>query len=152
MPLIQAHGDIFESEAVGLVNPVNCLGVAGAGLARQFRDRWPVQMAEYTAFCKEGNLSPGKVHDISIPGGRRILNVPTKVDWRDQSRPDDISSGLSGLRRYVDETGIKSIAIPPLGCGLGGLPKKLVAGLVVAWFATSEADIHVYGLDLGRTT
>lgn len=148
MPLIQAHGDIFDSEARGLVNPVNCVGVAGAGLARQFRDRWPVQMEQYTAFCKAGNLSPGKVHDILIPGGQRILNVPTKVHWKDSSRPDDISSGLSGLRRYVEETGIKSIAIPPLGCGLGGLSKELVAGLVVAWFATSEADIHVYGLDL----
>lgn len=148
MPLIKAEGNLLDSAARGLVNPVNCVGVAGAGLARQFRDRWPVQVAEYTAFCKAGNLSPGKVHDALLPDGRRILSVPTKVHWRDDSRPDDVSASLGGLRRYIRETGIESVALPALGCGLGGLPKAMVAKLVQAWLSGLPADIYVYGLNV----
>lgn len=148
MPLIKAQGNLLDSKARGLVSPVNCVGVAGAGLARQFRDRWPAQVAEYTAFCKAGNLSPGKVHDALLPDGRRILSVPTKVHWKDQSRPDDVSASLGGLRRYIEKTGIESVALPALGCGLGGLPRSLVSRLVQSQLGGLSTEIYVYGLDV----
>lgn len=150
MTLIKAEGDLFESPALGLVNAVNCVGVAGAGLALQFRNRWPVQMREYTAFCEAGKMRPGVVHDILLPGGKRILNVATKRHWKDSSHIYDVSAGLAGLRRYLDETGLASVALPPLGCGLGGLPKREVAHLVRHWLGDSTADVHVYGLSIGE--
>jgi O-acetyl-ADP-ribose deacetylase (regulator of RNase III) len=147
MPLIPATGNLLDSKAKGLVNPVNCIGVAGAGLALQFRNRWPVQVAEYTAFCKAGKMRPGVIHDALLPDGRRILSVPTKQHWRDTSRLEVIGLGLAGLKAYLKATGMKSVALPPLGCGLGGLPKSQVAMLIWAWLDDSPAAIHLYGFD-----
>lgn len=145
MPLIPATGNLLDSQARGLVNPVNCLGVAGAGLAMQFRDRWPVQVAEYAAFCKAGKMRPGVIHDALLRDGRRILSVPTKTDWREKSRLEVVGLGLAALKAYLAETGMESIALPPLGCGLGSLPKNQVAVLIKAWLGDSPAVVHLYG-------
>lgn len=147
MPLIPATGDLLDSKAQGLVNPVNCVGVAGAGLALQFRKRWPVQVAEYAAFCKAGKLRPGVIHDALLLDGRRILSVPTKLDWRENSRLEVVAMGLAGLKAYLEATGMESVALPPLGCGLGGLPKFQVAALIRAWLGESRAVVHMYGFD-----
>lgn len=147
MPLIPATGDLLDSKAQGLVNPVNCVGVAGAGLALQFRKRWPVQTAEYTAFCKAGKMRPGVIHDALLVDGRRILCVPTKRNWREKSELEVVAMGLAGLKLYLEETGMESIALPPLGCGLGGLPKFQVAALIRAWLGNSRTVIHMYGFD-----
>jgi O-acetyl-ADP-ribose deacetylase (regulator of RNase III) len=148
MPLIKAEGNLLNSEARGLVNAVNCVGVAGAGLARQFKDRWPQQVAEYTAFCEARKMQPGVIHDALLPDGRRILSVPTKKHWRNWSHLTIVSAGLSSLRRYMDETGLESVAVPALGCGLGGLPEGEVARLVEDLLGDSPAAVHVYGLDI----
>lgn len=147
MPLIPTEGDLLNCKAQGLVNAVNCVGVAGAGLARQFRDRWPVQVAEYAAFCRTGKMRPGVVHDALLPDGRRILSVPTKRHWRDASRLEDVSLGLAGLKKYLDETGLVSVALPALGCGLGGLPAFQVARLVSYWLGDNMSVIYLYGFD-----
>jgi O-acetyl-ADP-ribose deacetylase (regulator of RNase III) len=152
MPLIWTQGDLLESRAQGLVNPVNCVGVPGAGLARQFRDRWPVQVDEYVTFCREGRMKPGLVHDAVLPDGRRILSVATKRHWRDNSRIEDVDLGLSGLATYLDATGLISVALPALGCGLGGLPKALVASRVKFWLADNFSVVYAYGLDAPEAT
>lgn len=148
MPLIPARGNLLDSPARGLVNAVNCVGVAGAGLALQFRQRWPEQVAEYAAFCEAGKMRPGMVHDSLLPDGRRILSVATKRHWKELSHLYDVSAGLYALRRYLDETGLESVALPALGCGLGGLPRPQVAHLVKHWLGNSPATVHVYGLEI----
>lgn len=148
MPLITTKGDLLDSPAQGLVNPVNCVGVAGAGLARQFRDRWPVQVAQYAAFCKAGKMRPGIIHDALLPDGRKVLSVPTKRHWRDDSLPNDVAASLGGLRRYLLDTGLESVALPPLGCGLGGLSRVLVARMIQTSLSGLDAEIFVYGLEV----
>lgn len=147
MPIIPATGNLLDSKAQGLVNPVNCVGVAGAGLALQFRKRWPVQVAEYTAFCKANKMRPGVVHDALLLDGRRILSVPTKRHWRENSRPEVVALGLAALNAYLEATGLESVAVPPLGCGLGSLPRFQVAALIKIWLSDSPAVVHVYGFD-----
>ncbi|AYD81421.1 ADP-ribosyltransferase [Streptomyces phage JustBecause] len=147
MPLIWTSGNLLESQAQGLVNPVNCVGVPGAGLARQFRDRWPAQVEEYVTFCREGKMRPGRVHDAVLLDGRRILSIATKRHWRDNSRIEDVDLGLAALKEYLDTTGLISVAVPALGCGLGGLPKALVARRVQFWLADNFSVVYIYGLD-----
>lgn len=148
MPLIPMSGNLLDSSARGLVNPVNCVGVAGAGLARQFRTRWPDQVAEYSAFCRTGKMLPGVVHDALIPGGKRILSVPTKKHWQDDSTIEIVAMGLAGLKRYLEDTELVSVALPALGCGLGGLPKWQVVQLVRHWLGDAPNVIYTYGLDV----
>lgn len=147
MPLIPMTGNLLDSPAHGLVNPVNCVGVAGAGLARQFRTRWPEQVAEYSAFCKAGKMRPGVVHDALLPSGKRILSIPTKMHWSDSSTIEIVGIGLAALKEYLDETGMASVALPALGCGLGGLPKWQVAKLTKYWLSSNPSVIYAYGLD-----
>ena len=150
MPLIPTAGNLLDCPARGLVNAVNCVGVAGAGLARQFRDRWPEQVAEYTAFCEMGKMRPGVVHDALLPDGRRIISVPPQRHWDEDSTVEIVSVGLAALKHYLDETGLVSVALPALGCGLGGLPRWQVARLVQYWLGDSMSVIYVYGLDLEK--
>lgn len=147
MPLIWTEGNLLDSQAQGLVNPVNCVGVPGAGLAKQFRDRWPVQVGEYVTFCREGRMKPGLVHDAVLPDGRRILSIATKRHWSSPSRIRDVDLGLAALKEYLDTTGLISVALPALGCGLGGLDKLAVARRVKFWLADNFSVVYVYGLD-----
>lgn len=126
--VLEVHGDMLlqHGGVQALVNPVNCVGVMGAGLALQFKRTWPDNFNAYAQACKSGLVRPGKVFvfDLgskvqSVP--RWILNLPTKRHWRDASRLDDVEAGLADLVVQIRERGIDSVAIPPLGCGLGGL-------------------------------
>ena len=118
------HTDIFEVEAEALVNPVNCVGVMGRGLARQFRHRFPQCFQDYVRACRDGSLRPGSVH--VHPTQRKhpplvVINLPTKDHWRDPSQLSYIIFGVAALADALERYQIKSVAIPPLGCGLGGL-------------------------------
>lgn len=118
------QGDIFEANAEALVNTVNCVGVMGRGIALQFKEAFPDNFKAYAAACKRQELQPGKMfvferHQLRNP--KFIINFPTKRHWRGQSRIGDIEAGLQSLVKEIRERQIKSIAIPPLGSGLGGL-------------------------------
>jgi O-acetyl-ADP-ribose deacetylase (regulator of RNase III) len=117
------RGDLFDSGVEALVNPVNCAGVMGAGLAAQFRRRFPANFSAYVDACRRGVLRPGRVFvfDTGCALPRWIVNFPTKDHWRDGSRIEFIAMGLVDLLRAIREHGIGTIAIPALGCGLGGL-------------------------------
>lgn len=117
-------GDIFKAEAEALVNTVNCVGVMGRGVALQFKNRFPANFRVYKTACDRGDVQPGRmlVYELgALNSPRYIINFPTKRHWKGKSRIEDIESGLVALRAEIESRGIKSIALPPLGCGLGGL-------------------------------
>lgn len=117
------HGNIFDSRAEALVNPVNCSGVVGKGLATEFKTRWPENSARYESRCEMGRIEPGDMFVTKYPGETPawIVNFPTRDHWREPSRIEWIGGGLLALRRVVVMERIRSIAIPALGCGYGGL-------------------------------
>ncbi|MCP9209595.1 macro domain-containing protein [Streptomyces sp. NEAU-Y11] len=147
MPLHFTSGDLLDSTCMALVSPVNCVGVAGAGLAKQFKDRWPRQVAEYAAFCRAGKMAPGVLHEALLPDGRSIVSVPTKRHWRDESRLSDVYSGINTLAEYCRDAGIPSMAIPALGCGLGGLPKHLVLNAIKLKMHDLQTEVWLYGFE-----
>ncbi len=114
------RGNLFDSEAEALVNTVNCVGVMGKGIAYQFKRAYPAMFKDYKAQCDRKEIAPGKVTTFS-ERGKLIINFPTKRHWRAKARLGDVESGLLALRELLDDRGIKSVAIPPLGCGNGGL-------------------------------
>ena len=129
------RGDILEAKADALVNTVNCVGVMGRGIALQFRKAFPENFRLYKAVCDRRELRPGMmlIHQ-RLHNPRFIVNFPTKRHWRGKSRMEDIESGLKALVAEVRKHGIRSIAIPPLGSGLGGLDWKQVRPRIEAAF------------------
>ncbi len=118
------QGDILHANAEALVNTVNCVGVMGRGIALQFKKVFPENFKHYKAACDRKELHPGKmfVYDLNGIGNPcYVINFPTKRHWKGKSRMEDIEAGLQALVSEVRKRGIHSIAIPPLGCGLGGL-------------------------------
>jgi len=117
-------GDILREDSEAIVNTVNCVGVMGRGLALQFKKAFPANFEAYAEACKKGEVRPGRMFVFEtgrLINPRYIINFPTKRHWRDKSRMEDIDSGLAGLVSEVTKRRIGSIAIPPLGSGLGGL-------------------------------
>ncbi len=145
-------GNIFDSGCDALVNPVNCVGVMGKGLALQFKQRFPANFFSYAKACRAGELVPGRMHlfDTHSPQPRCIVNFPTKRHWRDASRLDDVAHGLTALAGVIAAHDIRSIAIPPLGCGLGGLPWPDVRALILRHMASLDhTDVVIYGAPAG---
>jgi len=119
-------GDIFRSTAQTLVNTVNCVGVMGKGIALEFRKRFPAMYDDYVRRCANGGVELGKPYLFRGPELPWVLLFPTKQHWRSVSRLDDIVRGLRYLEAHVQEWGITSLAVPPLGCGLGQLEWRVV--------------------------
>ncbi len=117
-------GDILAEDAEALVNTVNCVGFMGRGIALQFKREWPENFNAYAAACRKGEVQPGRMFVFEtgrLTNPRYIINFPTKRHWRGKSRIEDIESGLKALAAEIKKRRIRSIAIPPLGAGLGGL-------------------------------
>lgn len=142
------RGDLLETDAEALVNPVNTVGVMGRGLARQFKEAFPDNFRAYAAACKAGDVVPGKMFIFATERAvepRFIVNFPTKRHWRSKSRLEDIEAGLAALVDDVDRLGIRSLAIPPLGCGLGGLAWDRVRPLIESSFADcADVDVQIF--------
>ncbi len=122
--IIEQHGDLLAAVAAALVNPVNTRGVMGKGLALRFKQAYPEMFAGYRAAAAQGEVRLGRMHVRATglaEGPRYVVGFPTKDHWRSRSRLGHIDSGLLDLVRVVEELGIGSIAVPALGCGLGGL-------------------------------
>lgn len=119
-------GDIFESDCEVIINPVNCYGKMGRGLALQFKQNFPSMFLSYKKACDEGNVKIGKMHTWKNPTGGWIVNFPTKDHWRNPSKLEWIVDGLQDLITFIKSQSIQSIALPALGAGLGGLPFYLV--------------------------
>lgn len=133
-----AKGNILEADAEALVNTVNCVGFMGKGIALQFKQAFPANFKAYEAACEAGEVVPGRMFIFDnkrLINPRYIINFPTKRHWRGKSRIEDIRSGLKALIADVRRLNIQSIAVPPLGCGLGGLDWRRVRPMIEEAFA-----------------
>jgi O-acetyl-ADP-ribose deacetylase (regulator of RNase III) len=133
-----AHGNLLQADAEALVNTVNCVGVMGKGIALQFKQAYPDMAKVYEAACERGEVQPGRVQVWEtglLQGPRFIINFPTKREWFRKSSYADIESGLVSLVAEVRRLGIRSIAVPPLGCGHGGLSWAKVRPMILGAFA-----------------
>ena len=136
------NANILESQSDALVNPVNCVGVMGKGLALQFKKRFPHVYEIYRNACSKGSMNPGRCLFVRTHQKcpRYVVNFPTKRHWRQASRLEDIEHGLADLKRMLkfyrnvepETLTIRSIAVPPLGCGLGGLSWSDVRPLLLS--------------------
>jgi len=142
----ETRGNLLKAPTEALVNTVNTKGIMGKGIALQFRQAFPAMFRDYERVCKEGRVVLGKmdVHDLGglVGGPRWIINFPTKDHWKAKSRIEDVVTGLNDLIATVRNLGIKSIAVPPLGCGNGGLPWSDVRPLIEEAFG-EVPDIEV---------
>lgn len=126
-------GNILLEDVEAIINTVNCVGIMGRGIALQFKKSYPENFQEYEKACKREEVKPGKmfIHTRSkLFNPRYIINFPTKRHWKGKSSITDIENGLIALKEDIKTLGIKSIAIPPLGCGLGGLNWNEVKKLI----------------------
>ena len=137
------RGSLFESPCQTLVNPVNTVGVMGAGLAARFKTRYPEMFLDYQAACRSGALVVGTLHLFRL-SGHWVLNFPTKRHFREPARIEVIQTGLTVFKQHYQAWGITSAALPALGCGLGGLSWDLVRPLMVQAQATIEIPVEIY--------
>lgn len=144
-----AQGNLLRAPVEALVNTVNTEGIMGKGIALQFKQAFPEMFKAYEDACKAGEVRLGLVHifDLGglVGGPRWIINFPTKGHWRSRSRLADIESGLADLVENIHRLGIRSIAVPPLGCGHGGLDWQDVRPRIEAAFAAiPEIKVILY--------
>lgn len=139
-------GDLLDARVEALVNAVNTVGVMGAGLAAQFKVRYPEMFREYVTVCQQNRLRPGMVHVwlTGVDEPRYVINVPTKRHWRKPSRFADVAESVEALRVQVGLRRIRSVAVPALGCGLGGLEWPVVRELVEATFKDEPVRVYLY--------
>jgi O-acetyl-ADP-ribose deacetylase (regulator of RNase III) len=144
-------GNLLDSDAQALVNTVNTVGVMGKGIALQFKEAFPNNFKVYSKACKDKWLEPGKLlvfHEIVKEGEKIIINFPTKTEWFQKSKYEYIESGLIELVSVIQREQIKSIAIPPLGCGNGGLQWDRVKELMTKYLSNlGGVDIFVFEPD-----
>lgn len=119
--LMPPDANIFASRATALVNPVDCTGAQGKGLALEFRRRWPHAASVYKTECARGEVSVGRVLMFPLNNGKTVVFFPTKRHWREKSGMSIVAGGLMDLDHRLSQSRIHSVAIPALGCGLGGL-------------------------------
>ena len=148
VPIEYRQGNLLEDDAEALVNTVNCVGVMGKGIALQFKKAYPKNFVEYQKACKKDEVHPGQmfIQDAGdLFNQKLIINFPTKRHWMGKSRLEDIELGLNTLVAEIGRLGIKSIAIPPLGCGNGGLAWSLVKPRIEEAFRdVSDVAVRIY--------
>lgn len=141
-------GNLLDSEAKALVNTVNTVGIMGKGIALQFKNMFPNNFKIYAKACKNQEVKIGKllVHEEEtlLKEKKIIINFPTKTSWRLPSEYNYIEAGLKELVKIIDERNIKSIAIPPLGAGNGGLDWNKVRVLLEEYLINLDCDIYIY--------
>jgi O-acetyl-ADP-ribose deacetylase (regulator of RNase III) len=143
------HGNIFDADVDVIINPVNCVGVMGKGLALQFKRRFPDMYKQYRYDCQHHAYEPGAIHmwNESTP---RIMTFATKGLWQYPSQLAWIDIGLRSINDRYKGMNINSIAIPPLGCGNGGLEWKVVKSVIEHILCDVDMDIILYEPKKGR--
>lgn len=137
-------GDILQSPAQVITNTVNCVGVMGKGLAAQFKTKYPAMFQDYAKRCASGDVKPGQPY-LFENDEVQVLNFPTKRDWRNPSLLQDIDGGLKYLAEHYRDMGIYTLALPPLGCGLGGLNWSDVKSLIEKHLSDlPDLEVFVY--------
>lgn len=140
------HGNLFDTRADILVNPVNCDGVMGKGIALEFKRRWPEMFQEYRVECVQKRLRIGTDFTWTVvDGSGMIINIPTKRHWKDPSMYEDLAVSLGVLRVRIVGLGKRwSVAMPALGCGNGGLNWTFVKPMVVDALGSLPNTIYVF--------
>ena len=136
--------NLFNSKCETLINTVNCVGVMGKGIALEFKKKYPQMYEEYVEKCKKNQVKPGIPYYYHDLFGNSIINFPTKDHWRSSSRIEYIVSGLDWIINNYKKIGITSIAIPPLGCGNGGLDWKQVGPIIYNKLKNLPIRIELY--------
>ena len=136
-------GNILREEA--FANPVNLVGVMGAGLARQVRGAWPGVMHPYRIACRTRALREGTVLAWRRDDGGWIVNTPTKRHWRDPSDLELVDASIRALAAEARRLALRTIAVPPLGCGLGGLPWNVVHDMLRDTWRGHGTRLRIYG-------
>lgn len=137
-------GDLFTSQAQTLTNTVNTVGVMGKGIALQFRKRFPEMFDDYVVRCEAGEVKLGQPYLYRSLLPPFVLNFPTKEHWRSLSRLDAITDGLEYLQAHHQQWGIESLAVPPLGCGEGGLEWRIVGPTLYRGLARLDIPVELY--------
>lgn len=137
-------GDIFESDMQVLVNTINCVGVMGKGIAKIFKEKYPIMFNEYKDLCNKRQIKTGVLYPYYENNTVKIINFPTKVHWRSPSKLEYITSGLNWFVNNYKKLGIKSIAFPPLGCGNGGLEWEIIGPIMYNVLKDIPIDIEIY--------
>lgn len=146
------NGDLFQSGTDALINPVNCKGVMGKGIALEFKKRLPECVQPYKEACATGKLIPGTLLFVRLIvqpdlfGSKRpgVILFPTKNHWRDKSRIEWIEQGLDYLKNNYTRWEVKTIAMPQIGCGLGGLGWESVKPLIEHFLSEEPIEVEVY--------
>ena len=139
------QGNLLEAEVEAVVNTVNTVGIMGKGIALMFKERFPKNFDAYARACDLGEVRVGEMYvteSSALFGPKWIINFPTKTHWRVKTKIEWVKDGLDDLTRVIREKGIRSIAVPPLGCGNGGLDWRDVRPLIIAAFEKIE-DVEV---------
>lgn len=140
------QGDLLESGAEALVNPVNCVGVMGKGLPLQFKKKFPGYFANYKQACDAGGVRLGRVTSYKGVGVEKLVSFPTKNHWKDLSNYVSVDLGLASLAELIQADNIRSVALPMLGCGEGRLAWPEVRDLIVRRLShLTDVSIYVYG-------
>lgn len=157
-------GNILDTECKYILNPVNCVGTMGKGLALQIAKAYPESVGPYKEDCKDGSLSIGNSTSFKAKDGKIIIHFPTKNHWKDPSKYKYIEMGLENLayqiKRSGNEDSYLSFAIPPLGCGLGGLKYDFVHELIQIYLSefknitfelyVTEEWVNSKGIDINK--
>ncbi len=143
------EGNLLDSEAGALVNTVNTAGVMGKGIALMFKEAFPENLRAYVDACKNGEIAVGRVFVTERPnwggGPKWIVNFPTKQHWRSPSRIEWIAEGLKDLKKFIVQNNVRSVALPPLGSGNGGLDWRQVRPLIEAALGDlPDVDVTVF--------
>jgi O-acetyl-ADP-ribose deacetylase (regulator of RNase III) len=139
------QGNLLAENAEALVNAVNCVGVMGKGIALQFKQAFPENFKQYKKACDDRAIQPGKMFVVSTESlllPQYIINFPTKRHWKDRSYLADIEAGLPALTEVIQRHQIRSIALPALGCGNGGLDWSVIKPMLIEAF-TLLPDVQV---------
>ncbi len=149
MAIITTEGDLLQQTDVdAIINTVNCVGVMGKGIALQFKKKWPANFKAYASACKAGDVKTGKMFVYNagaLATLKYVINFPTKDHWRGKSQIEFVIDGLQDLVRVIRELGITSIAIPPLGCGNGGLEwSKVKSQIENAFVVLPDVEVRLF--------
>ncbi|MER7395484.1 macro domain-containing protein [Streptomyces sp. NPDC000151] len=137
------QGDLLKSSMHGLVNTVNTAGAMGKGIAAAFKKRYPEMYEDYVRRCHAGEVHLGQPYPFDV-GDHVVINFPTKGHWRSVSKLDDIVAGLEYMRANYQRWGLKSLAVPPLGCGNGQLEWSVVGPTLVQHLAKFDIPVELY--------
>jgi O-acetyl-ADP-ribose deacetylase (regulator of RNase III) len=144
--IIEKTGNIFTTKAQTIVNTVNCVGVMGAGIAYEFRLRYPDMYTKYQIYCHENKINIGTLW-IYKNKNKNILNFPTKYDWKYPSKEEYLKQGLQKFVTTYKQKGITSIAFPLLGADKGGIDKNKSIYIMKSYLSKCDIDIEIWHFD-----